>query len=158
MRRRSLFAPVLMGRVGKVAMRGGCVISGDDLAEDLRLGRCGDLVAAGRVYDQTCADAWLLVRCVVPETTAAQGAMLRAYREVLESPTQPVPPLSSRAWVLSRVYTHAIAARQARDETGRPGSARRVGGASILGTFRVGCARLLAWASGSAAGSRGRRR
>ncbi len=79
------------------------MISGSDLSEDLRLASCGDQQAAGRVYDQTCADAWLLARCVAPEPAAAQVALLAAYGEVLGSSTRPVPPLSPRAWVLSRV-------------------------------------------------------
>lgn len=133
------------------------MISGDDLADDLRQACCGDLVAAGRVYDQTCAEAWLLARCVVPEPAAAQGALLGAYREVLKSP-QPVPQLSPRAWVLSRVHTHAIAARQARDDTGRLGYARGDEGVPVLGALRIGCARLLTWAGGSRAGRPGRRR
>lgn len=129
------------------------MISGSDLSEDLQLASLGDRLAASRVYDQTCADAWLLARCVVPEPAAAQGALLAAYREVLGSPTRPVPPLSPRAWVLSRVQAHAIATR---DNEGSPSTTRSSGSTSTLGAFRVGCARLLLLASGPTADTRRR--
>lgn len=83
---------------------------GRRLSEDLRLACSGDNEAAARVYDETCADAWLLACCVTRKPETAQQVLIDAYHAALHGADRSAPVLSPRARVLSLVHARARAA------------------------------------------------
>ncbi len=123
------------------------MISDDDLAVDLRQARDGDMFAAARVYDQTCHLAWLLARCLVRDELVAEDVLIRAYREVLDPNTEPLPSVSPLTWVLSRVQIRAQAISAHSENSGQSEQGLTSSRTATLAALRVRCAHLLTRAS-----------